>query len=146
MDSFWAIILFVIFAIISDRTGKKKPVPKRRVPNPGRRPVPDISAPDTDRLERAKLEIPELKGAPSLPELETVSQVQAEAEIIAQQEKYQEMLREKRRREQRRAEEAQQRKADKEAAAAVMPGLNEIQQAIVWSEILAKPRAYRRIR
>ena len=56
------------------------------------------------------------------------------------------MLREKRRREQRQAEEAQQRKADKEAAAAVMPGLNEIQQAIVWSEILAKPRAYRRIR
>ena len=45
MDSFWVIVLFILFAIFSDRKDKKKPVPKRRVPDLGRRPLPDIELP-----------------------------------------------------------------------------------------------------
>ncbi|WP_155266757.1 hypothetical protein [Selenomonas ruminantium] len=33
MDSFWVIVLFILFAIFSDRKDKKKPVPKRRIPD-----------------------------------------------------------------------------------------------------------------
>ena len=56
MDSFWVIVLFILFAIFSDRKDKKKPVPKRRVPDFPQRPLPDIPQPNR---ERRKIEIPE---------------------------------------------------------------------------------------
>ncbi|MBQ1920552.1 MAG: hypothetical protein II176_07555 [Selenomonas sp.] len=144
MDSFWVIVLFILFAVLSDRTGKKKPVPKRRVPDLGRRPLPDISGPESEP-EQIKLEIPELRGAPPLPEINTSVHVQAEDEIAAQQARYQEMLRQKRKREQQAARETEAKAAAQRHVEST-PSLNDMQQAVVWAEILGKPRALQRRR
>ena len=142
MDSFWVILLFIIFAVLSDKTSKKKPVPKRRLPDVEQRPLPDFG----ERL-RGKIKIPDLRGAPPLPEVETTEQVQAEAEILAQQERYQEMLRAQRKRKQQAAQQLQQPQlATARQTATAAAGLSDMQQAIVWAEVLGKPRAYRRIR
>ena len=137
MDSFWVIVLFILFAIFSDKKGQKKPVPKRRVPDLPSRPLPDIMQP-----RREKMEIPELRGAPSRPDVVTVPQVQERDEILAEQRRYQEMLRRKKRR-------AQAASLPEKTAAAVQSGqlpigLDSLQQAVIWSEILGKPRAYRK--
>ena len=136
MDSFWVIVLFILFAIFSDKKGSKKPVPKRRTPDMPRRPLPDILQP-----RREKIEIPELRGAPSLPDVMTVPQVQDREAILAEQQRYQEMLRR-----QKRQTEARQREKSKPAPVAEVPtvSLNTLQQAVIWSEILGKPRAYRK--
>lgn len=137
MDSFWVIVLFILFAIFSDKKGGKKPVPKRRTPDLPRRPLPDIMQPRRERIE-----IPELRGAPPLPDVATVPQVQDRDEILAEQQRYQEMLRRKKRKEQSVGQ-------PEKAAAAIQNGqssigLSTLQQAVVWSEILGKPRAYRK--
>ena len=100
MDSFWVIVLFILFAIFSDRKDKKKPVPKRRIPDFPQRPLPDIPQP---KRERRKIEIPELRGAPPLPNIQTTTEVETQDAIRAQQERYQEMLRRKKKQQQKRA-------------------------------------------
>ena len=139
MDSFWVIVLFILFAIFSDKKGGKKPVPKRRTPDLPRRPLPDIMQPRRERIE-----IPELRGAPQ-PQVVTVPQVQERDEILAEQQRYQEMLRRKKR--QQRQEQAASQSEKAAAALQNRPsaiGLNTLQQAVIWSEILGKPRAYRK--
>ena len=84
MDSFWVIVLFILFAIFSDRKDKKKPVPKRRIPDFPQRPLPDIPQP---KQERRKIEIPELRGAPPLPDIQTTAEVETQDAIRAQQER-----------------------------------------------------------
>ncbi|SHK27116.1 hypothetical protein SAMN05216582_101140 [Selenomonas ruminantium] len=134
MDSFWVIVLFILFAIFSDKKGQKKPVPRRRVPDLPQRPLPDIVQP-----RREKLEIPELRGAPPQPNVLTVPQVQARDAILAEQQRYQEMMRRKKRQEQAAVSQSK-------TPAAVPPaiGPDTLQQAVIWSEILGKPRAYRK--
>ena len=141
MDSFWVIVLFILFAIFSDRKDKKKPVPKRRVPDLGRRPLPDIELP---RPKQEKFEIPDLRGAPQMPEIQTTAEVETQDAIRAQQERYQEMLRRKKKQKQR---EQLERQAASQTAQRQSPQtqlmLNNLQQAVIWSEILGKPKAKR---
>jgi len=141
MDSFWVIILFILFAIFSDRKDKKKPVPKRRVPDLGRRPLPDIELP---RPKQEKFEIPDLRGAPQMPDIQTTAEVETQDAIRAQQERYQEMLRRKKKQKQR---EQTERQAALQNAQRQYPHtqltLNNLQQAVIWSEILGKPKAKR---
>ena len=139
MDSFWVIVLFILFAIFSDRKDKKKPVPKRRIPDFPQRPLPDIPQP---KRERRKIEIPELRGAPPLPDIQTSAEVETQDAIRAQQERYQEMLRRKKKQKQR---EQLERQAASQNAQRQSPQtqltLNNLQQAVIWSEILGKPKA-----
>ena len=140
MDSFWVIVLFILFAIFSDRKDKKKPVPKRRIPDFPQRPLPDIPQP---KQERIKIEIPELRGAPPLPDIQTTAEVETQDAIWAQQERYQEMLRRKK----KQREQAEKRAEKKRTAQAQAPQntvtLSNLQQAVIWSEILGKPKARR---
>ena len=141
MDSFWVIVLFILFAIFSDRKDKKKPVPKRRVPDLGRRPLPDVELP---RPKQEKFEIPDLRGAPQMPDIQTTAEVETQDAIRAQQERYQEMLRRKKKQKQR---EQLERQAASQTAQRQSPQtqlmLNNLQQAVIWSEILGKPKAKR---
>lgn len=141
MDSFWVIVLFILFAIFSDRKDKKKPVPKRRVPDFPQRPLPDIPQP---KRERRKIEIPELRGAPSLPDIQTTAEVETQDAIRAQQERYQEMLRKKKKQQREQAESrVEKQRAEQMPAPQSMVTLNNLQQAVIWSEILGKPKARR---
>ena len=141
MDSFWVIILFILFAIFSDRKDKKKPVPKRRIPDFPQRPLPDIPQP---KRERRKIEIPELRGAPSLPDIQTTAEVENRDAIRAQQERYQEMLRRKKKQQREQAESrAEKQRAEQMPAPQSMVTLNNLQQAVIWAEILGKPKARR---
>ena len=137
MDSFWVIVLFILFAIFSDRKGKKKPGPRRRTPDLPQRPLPDIAPP-----RREKIEIPELRGAPPLPNVRTTPQVQEREAILVEQQRYQEMMRRKKRRDQAAVPQEKQTVAAQTRQPAI--GLNTLQQAVIWSEILGKPRAYRK--
>ena len=142
MDSFWVIVLFILFAIFSDRKDKKKPVPKRRVPDLGRRPLPDVELP---RPKQEKFEIPDLRGAPQMPDIQTTAEVETQDVIRAQQEHYQEMLRRKKKQQQREQAEsrAEKQRAEQMPAPQSMVTLNNLQQAVIWSEILGKPKARR---
>jgi len=141
MDSFWVIVLFILFAIFSDRKDKKKPVPKRRVPDFPQRPLPDIPQP---KRERRKIEIPELRGAPSLPDIQTTAEVETQDAIWAQQERYQEMLRKKKKQQREQTENrAEKQLAEQTLAPQNTVTLNNLQQAVIWSEILGKPKARR---
>ena len=141
MDSFWVIVLFILFAIFSDRKDKKKPVPKRRVPDFPQRPLPDIPQP---KRERRKIEIPELRGAPPLPDIQTTAEVETQEAIRAQQERYQEMLRRKKKQQREQAESrAEKQQAEPMPAPQSTVTLNNLQQAVIWSEILGKPKARR---
>ena len=141
MDSFWVIVLFILFAIFSDRKDKKKPVPKRRVPDFPQRPLPDIPQP---KRERRKIEIPELRGAPPLPDIQTTAEVETQDAIRAQQERYQEMLRRKKKQQREQAESrVEKQQAEPMPAPQSTVTLNNLQQAVIWSEILGKPKARR---
>lgn len=137
MDSFWVIVLFILFAIFSDKKGGKKPVPKRRTPDLPQRPLPDIAPP-----RREKIEIPELRGAPPLPNVMTTPQVQERDAILAEQQRYQEMMRRKKRQERTAVPQEKQSVAVQNGQPAIGP--DTLQQAVIWSEILGKPRAYRK--
>ena len=142
MDSFWVIVLFILFAIFSDRKGKKKPVPKRRIPDSPQRPLPDIPQP---KRERTKIEIPELRGAPPIPEIQTSQTVQDRDAILAEQERYQEMLHRKKMQQlEQESRQATIQRDELQQAPQPQLTLNNMQQAVIWSEILAKPKAYRR--
>ncbi len=142
MDSFWVIVLFILFAIFSDKKGKKKPVPKRRTPDFPQRPLPDIG----ERL-REKLKIPELRGAPPIPEIQTSPTVQDRDAILAEQERYQEMLHQKKMQQlEQESQQATIQREERQQAPQPQLTLNNMQQAVIWSEILAKPKAYRRRR
>ena len=141
MDSFWVIVLFILFAIFSDRKDKKKPVPKRRIPDFPQRPLPDIPQP---KRERRKIEIPELRGAPPLPDIQTTAEVETQDVIRAQQERYQEMLRRKKKQQREQAESrVEKQQAEPMSAPQSTVTLNNLQQAVIWSEILGKPKARR---
>lgn len=141
MDSFWVIVLFILFAIFSDRKDKKKPVPKRRIPDFPQRPLPDIPQP---KRERIKIEIPELRGAPPLPDIQTTAEVETQDAIRAQQERYQEMLRRKKKQQREEAERRiEPQRAEQQQAPQNTVSLSNLQQAVIWSEILGKPKARR---
>ena len=140
MDSFWVIVLFILFAIFSDRKDKKKPVPKRRIPDFPQRPLPDIPQP---KQERIKIEIPELRGAPPLPDIQTTAEVETQDAIRAQQERYQEMLRRKKKQREQAEKRAEKKRSAQAQAPQNMVTLSNLQQAVIWSEILGKPKARR---
>ena len=140
MDSFWVIILFILFAIFSDRKDKKKPVPKRRIPDFPQRPLPDIPQP---KRERRKIEIPELRGAPPLPDIQTTAEVETQDAIRAQQERYQEMLRRKKKQREQAEIRAESQRVEQAQAPQNTVTLSNLQQAVIWSEILGKPKARR---
>ncbi|WP_037353956.1 hypothetical protein [Selenomonas sp. FC4001] len=140
MDSFWVIVLFILFAIFSDRKGKKKPVPKRRIPDFPQRPLPDIPQP---KQERIKIEIPELRGAPPLPDIQTTAEVETQDAIRAQQERYQEMLRRKKKQREQAEKRAESQRVEQAQAPQNTVTLSNLQQAVIWSEILGKPKAKR---
>jgi len=140
MDSFWVIVLFILFAIFSDRKDKKKPVPKRRVPDFPQRPLPDIPQP---KRERRKIEIPELRGAPPLPDIQTTAEVETQDAIRAQQERYQEMLRRKKKQREQAEIRAESQRVEQAQAPQNTVTLSNLQQAVIWSEILGKPKARR---
>ena len=140
MDSFWVIVLFILFAIFSDRKDKKKPVPKRRIPDFPQRPLPDIPQP---KQERIKIEIPELRGAPPLPNIQTTAEVETQDAIRAQQERYQEMLRRKKKQREQAEKRAESQRVEQAQAPQNTVTLSNLQQAVIWSEILGKPKAKR---
>ncbi|SFW63787.1 hypothetical protein [Selenomonas ruminantium] len=140
MDSFWVIVLFILFAIFSDRKDKKKPVPKRRIPDFPQRPLPDIPQP---KQERIKIEIPELRGAPPLPDIQTTAEVETQDAIRAQQERYQEMLRRKKKQREQAEKRAESQRVEQAQAPQNTVTLSNLQQAVIWSEILGKPKAKR---
>jgi len=140
MDSFWVIVLFILFAIFSDRKDKKKPVPKRRIPDFPQRPLPDIPQP---KQERIKIEIPELRGAPPLPDIQTTAEVETQDAIRAQQERYQEMLRRKKKQREQAEKRAESQRVEQAQAPQNTVTLSNLQQAVIWSEILGKPKARR---
>ncbi len=140
MDSFWVIVLFILFAIFSDRKDKKKPVPKRRIPDFPQRPLPDIPQP---KRERRKIEIPELRGAPPLPDIQTTAEVETQDAIRAQQERYQEMLRRKKKQREQAEIRAESQRVEQAQAPQNTVTLSNLQQAVIWSEILGKPKARR---
>ena len=140
MDSFWVIVLFILFAIFSDRKDKKKPVPKRRIPDFPQRPLPDIPQP---KQERIKIEIPELRGAPPLPDIQTTAEVEPQDAIRAQQERYQEMLRRKKKQREQAEKRAESQRVEQAQAPQNTVTLSNLQQAVIWSEILGKPKARR---
>ena len=138
MDSFWVIVLFILFAIFSDRKDKKKPVPKRRIPDFPQRPLPDIPQP---KRERRKIEIPELRGAPPLPDIQTTAEVETQDAIRAQQERYQEMLRRKKKQREQAEKRAESQRVEQAQAPQNTVTLSNLQQAVIWSEILGKPKS-----
>ena len=140
MDSFWVIVLFILFAIFSDRKDKKKPVPKRRIPDFPQRPLSDIPQP---KKERIKIEIPELRGAPPLPDIQTTAEVETQDAIRAQQERYQEMLRRKKKQREQAEKRAESQRVEQAQAPQNTVTLSNLQQAVIWSEILGKPKARR---
>ena len=140
MDSFWVIVLFILFAIFSDRKDKKKPVPKRRIPDFPQRPLPDIPQP---KKERIKIEIPELRGAPPLPDIQTTAEVETQDAIRAQQERYQEMLHRKKKQREQAEKRAESQRVEQAQAPQNTVTLSNLQQAVIWSEILGKPKARR---
>ena len=140
MDSFWVIVLFILFAIFSDRKDKKKPVPKRRIPDFPQRPLPDIPQP---KQERRKIEIPELRGAPPLPNIQTTAEVETQDAIRTQQERYQEMLRRKKKQREQAEKRAESQRVEQAQAPQNTVTLSNLQQAVIWSEILGKPKARR---
>lgn len=140
MDSFWVIVLFILFAIFSDRKDKKKPVPKRRIPDFPQRPLPDIPQ---QKQERIKIEIPELRGAPPLPDIQTTAEVETQDAIRAQQERYQEMLRRKKKQREQAEKRAESQRVEQAQAPQNTVTLSNLQQAVIWSEILGKPKAKR---
>ncbi|MCR5756334.1 MAG: hypothetical protein K6F95_00280 [Selenomonas sp.] len=141
MDSFWVIVLFILFAVFSDRKDKKKPVPKRRIPDGETNPFPDRQ--NSSKNKREKIEIPELRGAPPLPEIRTSSRVQDHDAILPEQARYQEMLR-KRMKKQQREQESSPVISVETALPQGVANVNNLQQAVIWTEILGKPKAYRR--
>jgi hypothetical protein len=91
-----------------------------------------------------KIEIPELRGAPPLPDIQTTAEVETQDAIRVQQERYQEMLRRKKKQQREQAESrAEKQRAEQMPAPQGTVTLNNLQQAVIWAEILGKPKARR---
>ena len=115
-------------------------MPKRRIPDFPQRPLPDIPQP---KQERIKIEIPELRGAPPLPDIQTTAEVETQDAIRAQQERYQEMLRRKKKQREQTEKRAESQRVEQAQAPQNTVTLSNLQQAVIWSEILGKPKARR---
>lgn len=115
---FWVVLLFAIIAIVSDRMDSKKKPPPKKIPLP-RQP------------RRTPIEIPELKNEPR----RTDKIIYQEHETV----NVEEQLR-------KQAEEARLREQELEKKRRILPPLNPVtmRDAIVLSEIIGKPKAYRR--
>lgn len=155
MDSFWLFVLFVILSIVFDRKGKKKPVPRQQ------RPVEPPAQPG--KSQNLGFEVPKLEGAPEPERPVTVQDEQGvwhEAGSLLQEhlEALEEAERDRRQDEERERRERAIREAEARAyeIQAKLPGRNHIAEpagpltpeqaraAIVWAEILGKPKALRR--
>ncbi|MDD6135174.1 MAG: hypothetical protein PUB49_10910 [Selenomonadaceae bacterium] len=146
MESVLMIIVFVLFAVLSDKKGSKKNVPVPRQENP--------AAKNGGKLG---FNIPELRNAPDT--------AKRDADWILQQEQaYRQEQAAKRREEEyhkQRVREEEQIRAAEQAAYEVQAKLAKVsrrqpqvripiltpksaQQAVVLAEILGRPKAYRR--
>lgn len=158
MDSFWLFILFVFLSIAFDKLGKKKkPVPK--LP-PREQPLPPPAQPGKPR--ELGFEVPKLEGAPEPERPSTVQDEQGvwhEADSILQEQlqALEEAERDRRQDEERERRESALREAEARAyaAQAKLPGqaaahrapaveAGQLRAAVIWSEILGKPKALRR--
>ena len=154
MDSFWLFVLFVILSIVFDRKGKKKPVPRQQPMEPPEQP---------ERSGDLGFEVPKLEGAPKPErpatvqdeqgvwhEADSVLQEHLEALEAAERDRRQDEERERRERAIREAEArayaAQAKLPGHDGAAEPAPPLTpeQARAAIVWSEILGRPKALRR--
>lgn len=143
---FWVVLLFAIIAIVSDRMDSKKKPPPKKIPLP-RQP------------RRTPIEIPELKNEPR----RTDKIIYQEHETVNVEEQLRKQAEEARLREQelerkRREEKTRQLEIENYERAAklkpaltavkrqILPPLNPVtmRDAIVLSEIIGKPKAYRR--
>ena len=150
MDSIWMIIIFAIIAVISDKMDSKPKVKKPKQP-----PVIIMSPPDKkpvkvgDKLKqplkptkKLTIEIPDLKSAPVPKANDNVYREPDKVAIVTSKVKppipkkvvIEEI-------------ESQVVPATKLKNDQVKkPAVNDLRQAIIWSEILGKPRAYRHFR
>lgn len=155
MDSVLMIVLFIIVAVLSDKMGTKKKVPRKKIPV----------------HTRPEFKIPDIKGAPVAAKDNASGYLEQMAAAEAS-EYYQDELLTKAKElaytQQRMAEEAQIRLAEKhdyEIAAKLVAGENKTKnntntntdimvelnpqtarQAVVLAEVLGRPKAYQRFR
>lgn len=147
MDSVLMIVLFIIVAVLSDKMGTKKKVPRKKMPV----------------HTRPEFKIPDIKGAPVATKGNGYLEQMAAAEAS---EHYKDELLTKAKElaytQQRMAEEAQIRlseKHDYEIAAKLVTSENKTnadimvelnpqtaRQAVVLAEVLGRPKAYQRFR
>lgn len=153
MDSVLMIVLFIIVAVLSDKMGTKKKVPRKKIPV----------------HTRPEFKIPDIKGAPVATKDNASGYLEQMAAAEAS-EHYQDELLTKAKElaytQQRMAEEAQiclAEKHDYEIAAKLVAGENKTntntntdimvelnpqtaRQAVVLAEVLGRPKAYQRFR
>lgn len=149
MDSVLMIVLFIIVAVLSDKMGTKKKVPRKKIPV----------------HTRPEFKIPDIKGAPVATKDNASGYLEQMAAAEAS-EHYQDELLTKAKElaytQQRMAEEAQIRLAEKHdygIAAKLVAGENKTntdimvelnpqtaRQAVVLAEVLGRPKAYQRFR
>lgn len=167
MDTILMIVLFALFAVLSDKIGQKPKVPRRpreegsQLPPPAPTPWPR-KAPAPKQTGRLGFEIPELRNDPSAPrETETAASDtvwQQEQEARAREADRQRALAYER---QRAEEEARIRAAElaayEQQAKVKLPSPDparrrlripaltpaKAQQAVILAEILGRPKAYR---
>ena len=139
---FAAIAAFVLFRVIASRTGTK-----RRVPVP--MPKTERRAGEAEQPKGLGFELPPLRGAPKEARAETRQAApEADAELLRQQ-SLQRRLAEKKAREEemeqeRLRREHQTRAARKEASEPLPFSPDALRSAILWSEIIAPPKALRK--
>ena len=136
---FAAIGAFLLFRFFISRSGN------RREPAPMPRPVPEPTAQEPPKDLGFK--IPPLRGAPKKPQAE--AQPSDEELDILRRESYERHLaekqeREKRMEEERLARERQRREVQAAESNAGQFSPDMLRNAMIWSEILAKPKALRK--
>lgn len=151
MESVLMIVIFVLFAVLTDKKGEKKKTPL---------PLPRQSMPPQKKGEGLGFQIPELRNAPGTvyrePGTILSQQMQDYQQELAAR-KHEEEYKQQRLLEEQQIRAAEQAAYEEQAKLSEMPaprpGWNipvltpeSARQAVVLAEILGNPKAYRRHR
>lgn len=134
---------FILFQILTSRSEKKR----GPVPAPMPRPMPEVP---TEQPKDLGFKIPPLKGAPKDARTEEQEAQEVEEDLDAlRRESYERHLAEKQEREQKMEEERlkrehQTREIQTAASDARRFSSDGLRSAVIWSEVLAPPKALRR--
>ena len=148
---FAAVVAFILFRVFMERTEVKRrgPVP---MPIPVPKPRAETEPEKEGQPEELGFEIPPLKGAPKEAQEEIVVDTSAdEGEELRRQHSLQRHMAEKQAREQKMEEERLAREHQKRETRAATAGAwqvspDALRNAVIWSEIIAPPKALRKRR